>query len=32
MGRRCGMWSTWRVNERAERNGIWSVKIELKIK
>jgi hypothetical protein len=25
-GRRCGMWSSQRVNEGAE-NGIWSVKI-----
>jgi hypothetical protein len=32
VGRRCGMWSSWRVDGGGAENGIGSVKNELKRK
>jgi hypothetical protein len=29
MGRRCGMWSSKRVDQTGSENGIWSVKCKL---
>jgi hypothetical protein len=29
VGRRCGMWSSLRVDQRGVGNGIWSVKNKL---
>jgi hypothetical protein len=31
-GRRCEMWSSWRVDGGGVGNRIWNVKIKLKIK
>jgi hypothetical protein len=32
VGRRCGIWSSQRVDRRGAENGIWSIKNKLKIK
>jgi hypothetical protein len=32
VGRRCGIWSSWRVDEVGAGNGIWNVKNELILK
>jgi hypothetical protein len=30
LGKRCGMWSSWRVGGWGARNGIWNAKNKLK--